>query len=169
MIFLTVGTQFPFDRLVKAVDEAVGAGKVTEQIYAQIGEGLYRPRNFEAVPSLEKHLFDKYIREALSIISHAGMGAIKQALENSKPLLAMPRQKKYGEVVNNHQVAIAKKFEEFGHILVAYQVEDVPNKIEELKSFVPAPRTSNSKAVISRISGFLSSINSTHTRNGRAR
>jgi len=36
MIFLTVGTQFPFDRLVKAVDETVRKNGLDEQIFAQV-------------------------------------------------------------------------------------------------------------------------------------
>ena len=40
MIFLTVGTQFPFDRLVKAVDEAAGeeSDKAGEQTGADSGD-----------------------------------------------------------------------------------------------------------------------------------
>jgi UDP-N-acetylglucosamine transferase subunit ALG13 len=49
MIFLTVGTQFPFDRLVRAVDEAFDNGAIDEEVFAQIGETSYRPRNFEQV------------------------------------------------------------------------------------------------------------------------
>ncbi len=159
MIFLTVGTQFSFDRLVKAVDLAVERGHITEQVYAQIGESSYRPHNFGSISSLEKPLFDKYIRDASCIISHAGMGTIAMVLSNNKPLLVMPRQKKYGEVVNNHQIAIARKFEEFGHILAVYREEDLQAKIEQLKSFVPRPRTNNTEAITNRISEFLSCLN----------
>jgi UDP-N-acetylglucosamine transferase subunit ALG13 len=49
----------------------------------------------------------------------------------------MPRLKKYCEVVNDHQLAIAKKFSELGHILVAYDTEDLPERIHQLKTFVP--------------------------------
>ena len=158
MIFLTVGTQLPFDRLVKTVDKAIETGLVVEEIYAQIGEGSYQPHNFRAAQSVERHLFDKYVRQASSIISHAGMGTIIMALENNKPLLIMPRRKKYGEVVNDHQVAIAKKFERSGHILVAYQQEDIPAKIKELKSFIPKPRTNQTEAFVEKIVCFLKTI-----------
>ena len=158
MIFLTVGTQFPFDRLVKAVDEAVGENKCDEQIFAQVGVTFYFPRNFEAVSWLEKTLFDKRFSEADGIISHAGMGTITMALENRKPLLVMPRLRKYGEVVNDHQLAIARKFERLGHILVAYEAEDLPAKIEKLKSFVPKDRQPQAKVVAARISAFLNGL-----------
>ena len=158
MIFLTVGTQFPFDRLIKAVDDAFDEGLVDEEIFAQIGQGSYKPRNFKSVESLKKELFDDYIRKASSVISHAGVGTIAIALDYDKPLLVMPRLEKNGEVVNDHQVAIARKFEELGHILVAYQEEDLPEKVKKLKSFVPRPRKNQTKAVADRIARFLDEV-----------
>lgn len=158
MIFLTVGTQFPFDRLVKAVDEAVNDNGLDEQILAQVGTSSYRPKNFEAVPSLEKALFDKHFNEADSVISHAGIGSMTMAIESRKPLLVMPRLRKHGEVVNDHQLAIARKFEELGHLLVAYDAKEVPGKIEELKSFVPRERKTQAAEVASRITGFLEEL-----------
>jgi UDP-N-acetylglucosamine transferase subunit ALG13 len=158
MIFLTVGTQFPFDRLVRAIDEAVGQNGFEETVFAQIGDSSYRPLNIEVVSSLEKKAFDNYILKASGIISHAGMGTIMMALENHKPLLVMPRLKKYGEAVNDHQVAMARKFEELGHILVAYTESEITEKIKKLKSFVPQPRKNQTTAVVDRIDKFLDEL-----------
>lgn len=158
MIFLTVGTQFPFDRLVKSVDRLLSQNGFEEEIFAQIGDGSYRPHNFEAVSSLEKHVFDKHIREASGIISHAGMGTITMALENNKPLLVMPRLKRYGEVVNDHQVAIAKRFELLGHVLVAYEAKELPKKIKQLRTFVPCKREAQRQVVTERITRFLKEL-----------
>lgn len=158
MIFLTVGTQFPFDRLVKAVDQAAGTNGFDEKIVAQIGDSSYCPENFEATPSVEKAVFDQHFNKADSIISHAGMGTITMALEHRKPLLVMPRLGKYGEVVNDHQLAIAKKFEQLGYLLVAYAAEDVPIKMKQLKSFVPQERQPCADVVAARISTFLNEL-----------
>ncbi|MBN2593266.1 MAG: hypothetical protein JXA81_07145 [Sedimentisphaerales bacterium] len=158
MIFLTVGTQFPFDRLVKAVDRAAGTNGFDENIVAQIGESSYCPQNFEAATALEKAVFDRYFNEADSVISHAGMGTITMALDQRKPLLVMPRLKKYGEVVNDHQLAIAKKFEQLGYLLVAYNAEDVPDKMKQLKSFVPEMRQPCPDVVAARIATFLNDL-----------
>ena len=155
MIFLTVGTQFPFDRLVKAVDDVIAQNGFEERVFAQIGSSSYRPHNFEAVSSLEKKVFDQYICESSGIISHAGIGTITVALENHKPLLVMPRLKKYSEVVNDHQVAICRKFEQLGHILVAYDIKYLPQKVQELKNFTLEPRKSQAVAVAERISRLL--------------
>jgi UDP-N-acetylglucosamine transferase subunit ALG13 len=80
------------------------------------------------------------------------------ALDYDKPLLVMPRRRKYGEVVNDHQVAIAQKFEELGHVLVAYKEEDLPERAKELKHFVPRKRETQVEAVVERISNFLRQI-----------
>jgi len=158
MIFLTVGTQFPFDRLVRAVDGIIDDGLISETLFAQIGESSYKPRNFESAARLEKKVFDERLKQASSIISHAGMGTITMALSNHKPLLVMPRLKRYHEVVNDHQVAIARKFSELGHILVAYDVKDLPDGIKKLKNFIPRERKINSEAVVNRIRSFLESL-----------
>jgi len=158
MLFLTVGTQFPFDRLVRAVDNILDEGLLDEEIFAQVGKSPYRPRNFESVAFMEKKVFDKYMKEASGIISHAGMGTIIMALDNEKPLLVMPRLKKYGEIVNNHQINIARKFEELGHILVAYQEEELSEKIEQLRTFVPRKREARLQAVAERITSFLNDL-----------
>ena len=158
MIFLTVGTQFPFDRLVKAVDDVVGQNLLNDEIVAQIGKYTYRPKHFDFVSLLEKDRYDACAKNASSIISHAGMGSIITALEYDKPLLVMPRFRKYGEVVNDHQLAIASRFEQLGLLLVAYEAEEMTQRIKCLKSFKPKKRENQTQAVINRISRFLKEL-----------
>jgi len=158
MIFLTVGTQFPFDRLVRAVDNIFDQDLIDEEVFAQIGESSYKPRNFESVASLEKKVFDERFKKSTSVISHAGVGTITVALKNHKPLLVMPRMKRYKEHVNDHQVATAKKFEELGHILAVYDVKDLPDGIRKLKNFIPLKRKASPDAIADRIRRFLNSL-----------
>ena len=104
MIFLAVGTQFGFNRLVKAVDEAIEQGIVQELVFAQIGPGSYLPKQMEYALSLEKKEYDKVLNSCKAMISHAGMGSISLALKMGKPLLVMPRSKRFREVINDHQM-----------------------------------------------------------------
>ena len=159
MIFLAVGTQFPFDRLVKALDDCLDTGIIDEEIFGQIGETTYKPRNFKAIDFLEKKEFDKTLTEASRVIGHAGIGIIRTAMENDKPLLVMPRLRKYHEVVHDHQVEIARKFEKLGHILVAYSEQELSAKAQELKCFVPNKREVQIDSVVRRISEFLQQNN----------
>jgi UDP-N-acetylglucosamine transferase subunit ALG13 len=155
MIFLTVGTQFPFDRLVQAIDRLFDEGLMPEEVFGQIGASTYKPRHFETVVSLEKNAYDDRFRQASAVISHAGMGAITMALDQDKPLLVMPRQRKYKEVVNDHQDALADKFEALGHILVARDETQLREKVARLRSFVPQPRKAEPEAVAQKVRHFL--------------
>ena len=158
MIFLTVGVQSSFDRLVRAVDDFFDTHDLDDVIFAQIGNSGYKPRNFEAVASLDATTFDRRFGQASAIVSHAGMGTIMLACEHGKPLLAMPRLKRLGEVIDNHEVALADEFEALGHILVAHSARELTAKLTRLKSFVPLRRAAHAGAVAERIRSFVQSI-----------
>jgi UDP-N-acetylglucosamine transferase subunit ALG13 len=158
MIFLTVGTILPFDRLVWAVDEAVAAKVITTPVLAQIGRTGWRPRHLAWVATLEKAEFDRKVAEADFVISHAGMGSIMIALEHGKRLLAMPRRKCYREAVNDHQVACARRFAEMGHLLVAADTDELPQRLREMEAFVPAGRVDQADQVTRRIAQFLEQV-----------
>lgn len=155
MIFVTVGTLFPFDRMVRAIDEAKENGSLPEDIFAQIGNSSYHPRHYEYVNYLDKITFDSSVKESTALISHAGIGSLMLAFEYQKPILLVPRLRKYGEHVNDHQLDTARKFEQLGHVLVAYDTDELPEKINRLKTFVPTPRTPNVQGVVDRIDRFL--------------
>lgn len=158
MIFLTVGTLYPFDRLVEVVDQVVEKGYLSDNIFAQIGNSVNKPRNFQYVVSLELDAYERCFSEASAIISHAGMGTITMALRHQKPLLVMPREKKYGEIINDHQIHTAEAFAKKGHVQVARNPADFEAKIVKLKSFVPTERRCNTEAIVAFIKQYLWSV-----------
>ncbi|MHC4593982.1 MAG: glycosyltransferase [Planctomycetota bacterium] len=159
MMFLTVGTYpLPYDRLVKATDTAIMEGLIEEEVFAQIGLCSYMPQNMECVGMLQKEAFDSYFEKASAIIAHAGIGSIVMALEYNKPLLVMPRMKRFKEHVNDHQVATAREFERLGHLLAVYCEEDLADGIRRLKSFTPKERKASPDAVAERIAHFLNLV-----------
>jgi len=130
MIFLTIGTQEPFDRLVKAMDEI--APYLDEHVVAQVSKTTYKAKNMETYEFLAPTACEKYFSDAKLIVSHAGMGTIISALVNKKPLLVVPRLAKYGEHRNDHQLATAKAFEKQGYVHVVYDVQDLQEKLIDL-------------------------------------
>ncbi len=144
-----------FDRLVEGMDIAVRDGLIEEEVFAQIGACSYRPKHIEYAEMLAKSEFDDYFQKAGKIVGHAGMGTISMALEADKPILVMARMSKYKEHVNDHQVSTADMFEKLGHVLVANTVDDLPQKISELATFVPAQREATPQGVADRIAAFL--------------
>jgi UDP-N-acetylglucosamine transferase subunit ALG13 len=158
VIFLTVGSMFPFDRLIKSVDELVGQGVITGPIVAQIGDGKYEPQHMPFDRFLGKPEYDKRVNEATMLMGHAGAGTIALALAQHKPLLVVPRLKRFQEHVNDHQIATARKFEQLGHVVVAYEVGEIARKLSELASFRPRSREANPRALAERIDRFLRSL-----------
>ena len=158
MIFLTVGTVFGFDRLARAVDEACAQGIIQEPVLGQLASGRYRPRHFEWTGTLPKSAYDRRVADASALIGHAGMGVLTAAFDKAKPLLVLARRKRYGEVVNDHQVAIAEQLARLGHILYASDETELMRQLAVLTRFVPEPRVSHADAVTVRIARFLEQV-----------
>jgi exopolysaccharide biosynthesis glucuronosyltransferase PssE len=118
VIFLTVGTQLPFDRLVRAVDEWAGRTGRTD-VVAQTGPANYVPVHLSHRPFISPAEFASYAANAELIVSHAGMGTILSALGRGKPIVVMPRLAALGEHRNDHQLATAHKLRELRGIQVA--------------------------------------------------
>jgi UDP-N-acetylglucosamine transferase subunit ALG13 len=156
MIFLTVGSEFHFDRLVRAVDALLAGCFLKEEVVAQIGCGGYEPQHMRSVSTMSHSTYVEHVRASSAVISHAGMGTIIQCLQLDKPLLVLPRLERHKEIVNDHQIATARKFEQRGSILAAYDTADLPLKIAQLKGFRPTASVAESRrAVVDRINRFL--------------
>ena len=155
MILVTVGSMFPFDRLIKAMDEQVEAGLITDKVFAQIGAGSYEPRAMPFKRFMEKQEFEEQLTEADAVVSHAGIGSIATALHLGKPLVVLPRLKLHGEHVNDHQVATARKYKELGHVLVANSEADLAHTLSRISEFKPVPRNINAAGMADRIGRFL--------------
>jgi UDP-N-acetylglucosamine transferase subunit ALG13 len=131
VIFVTVGTQLPFDRLVRGVDEwAARSGR--GDVFAQIGPTSWRPRHIEAAPFVSPEEHRRRMESADAIVGHAGMGTIIGAMELGKPVLIMPRMAGRGEHRNDHQVATTKRFEAVSGVAVAWDEQELPARLEAL-------------------------------------
>ena len=107
MIFITVGTQLAFDRMVTAVDRWA-AGHPGLQVFAQVGPAREQPQHIPHADFLTPARANSLMREATLIVAHAGMGTVLTALELRKPIIIMPRKASLGEHRNEHQMASAR-------------------------------------------------------------
>lgn len=158
MIFLTVGTwRVGYNRLIKAVDELVSHGVITEEVIAQIGYSSYKPKQMETIEFCPPNEFRELICKARLVISHAGMGTIIEAVHLNKPLIAVPRRRLLGEVGNDHQLNTARHLESEGKILVAYDVSELPAKIEQAKNFIPT-KSGSCKEIIQVVKELIDDV-----------
>lgn len=138
MIFVTVGAQMPFDRLIRAVDAWAGrCGR--EDIFAQVGQTTFRPAALECVPFIDPAEYRQRLFEADAVITHAGMGTILTALELGTPILAMPRRADLGETRNDHQFGTAEAFRKAGRIGVAWNEQELAVSLSRLET-LPEPK-----------------------------
>jgi UDP-N-acetylglucosamine transferase subunit ALG13 len=118
MILVCVGSsQFPFDRLLRAVD----ALPRREQLVVQHGPSDVRPGNARCVPYVPFERFTELVREARVVVTHGGVGSILVSLTNGKRPYVVPRLEAFGETVDDHQVESARRFAEAGLVTL---VED---------------------------------------------
>jgi UDP-N-acetylglucosamine transferase subunit ALG13 len=123
-VFVSVGTQLPFDRLIIAIDDFARQNP-GYSFFAQIGAGGYRPEHIDFKDFIDMEEYNKAVTECDLLVAHAGMGAILTALEAGKPIVIMPRKAKLGEHRNDHQLATAARFADMGKVLVAMEESDL--------------------------------------------
>ena len=123
MILATVGTQLPFDRFIRIVDEA--APGLAMPVFAQTGQGSYVPHNMEWKALIEPIEFDALIARTRLIVSHAGIGTVVMAQKFRKPVILFPRRAKLGEHRNDHQVATVDALEGRPGMYVARTAEQL--------------------------------------------
>ena len=132
MIFVTVGTQGQFNRLIRTVDEWAGSRGRTN-VFAQTGQSDYRPKHIRNKSFIDPTEFRKRVETASLIIAHAGMGSIITALELGKRIIVMPRRAELGEHRNDHQIATAKRFAELGLIAVVFSEKELLEALDKLE------------------------------------
>ena len=161
MIFVTVGTDQPFDRMVKTIDAWVAERSRTD-FFAQIGNGGWEPKSIPFSNLLTPPDFKKRFSEARIIIGHAGMGTILSALYHGKPILVMPKLASLGEHRNEHQLATARRMMSLGNVTVAFDEAELRSKLDQLDALIPRERISPvaSGPLIEGIRSFIFDIHS---------
>ena len=118
MIFVTIGSMFPFDRLIRDMD-AWTAANPGHRVLAQICEGRYVPEHMEQVRRLSQAAFRHHAEAATLIVAHAGMGTVITAGRAGRPLVILPRIREWGEHTTDHQIATANWLRDKPGIFVA--------------------------------------------------
>lgn len=125
MIFVTVGTALPFDRLVAVADELARH----EDVLVQCGDTSLAPRRATAVSFLGYDEVARRMREARVVVAHAGAGSVLTALVNGRRPVVVPRRRALGEAVDDHQVDFARRLAGIGLVHVVDDPLDLPGVV----------------------------------------
>jgi UDP-N-acetylglucosamine transferase subunit ALG13 len=110
LVFVTVGTErYPFHRLVDWVDEwsRTDAGR-RARCLVQYGAGP-APRVAEGVDFLPFPRMRELLGAATAVVCHGGTGSVMLARSLGRKPIVVPRVKRYGENVDDHQVDFARR------------------------------------------------------------
>lgn len=138
MIFVTVGThEQPFNRLVKCVDELKRDRVIDEEVIIQTGFCTYEPKYCKWQKLFPYSEMEKNVANARIVITHGGPSSFIMPLQIGKVPIVVPRQKKFDEHVNNHQVEFAESVRDRdGNIIVVEDVDKLSEVIENYEQIV---------------------------------
>ncbi len=152
MILVLTGTHNQgFDRLIKAIDKL--AESFEENFLIQTGNSKIKPKNCKWKKFFFPQEMEKKIKESSLVITHGGAGSIINSLKNRKPIVIVPREKKFKEHVNNHQIDLAKALEKENKAVMEKTVKNLGNAIKKARNFVEVKQ--NNTEIIKEIKFFL--------------
>lgn len=146
MIFVTVGThEQPFNRLIKEVDRLVETCVIKDDVFIQTGYSTYEPKfcKWSSLISFDK--MNELMETSDIIITHGGPATFMSAIANGKKPIVVPRQEKFDEHVNDHQVDFAQQVKErYNSIEVVTEISELGNYLnQDLK--IDGNESSNNK------------------------
>jgi UDP-N-acetylglucosamine transferase subunit ALG13 len=160
VIFVTVGTQLPFERLVSAMDRWSGGRTPRPDVLAQVGGGRLDYPNLRCVRSLDAAAYAEAIAGARLLVAHAGTGSILTALDCGVSVIIMPRDDRLNEHRDDHQMQTARQLERMGLVRVAWNEARLLALVEEVLSEDPGlrPRRERSTELVDYLRGYLRGV-----------
>ncbi|ADQ05485.1 Glycosyltransferase 28 domain protein [Caldicellulosiruptor owensensis OL] len=131
MIFVTVGThEQQFNRLLEIIDLFISNGTIHEEVIAQTGYSTYEPQYYKCSRFFSYNDMLDLIKKARIVITHGGPATLFQCWINSKIPIVFPRDPKYKEHVDKHQLFFAERLKKSNLALVAFNEEDLEYNIK---------------------------------------
>jgi len=114
VILVTTGSSgAPFDRLLDVVERF----DVDEEVVVQHGPSAIRPRGATCVEFLPFGRLSELIGRARLVVAHAGVGSILVCIARGRVPIVVPRLAHLGEVVDDHQLVLARRLGAAGSVV----------------------------------------------------
>ena len=156
MILVLLGTQNnSFKRLLDKIEECINNGIIAEEVIVQAGHTHYTSNNMKILDFLPSDKLSVLTKNANFIITHGGVGSIVESLKLGKKVIAVPRLATYNEHVNDHQIQIVENFNKSGYIVGVNDIQNLPDAIMNIITFVPKKYENNTNNIINIISDYI--------------
>lgn len=153
MIFVTVGThEQQFNRLVQEIDQLVASGELEEEVFVQTGYSTFEPGHCRWEKFLPYESMRKMQKEASVVVSHGGPSTFMDVVSEGKVPVVVPRQKKFDEHVNDHQVSfVGAVANRLGGIIPVFDISELSDSIRQARSAVGVEFDSNNESFCNRL------------------
>lgn len=163
MIFVTVGThEQPFNRLIKAVDELKRDGVITEDVIMQTGFSTYEPQYCKWRKLIPYQDMIKNVENARIVITHGGPASFIMPLQIGKTPIVVPRQHKFEEHINDHQVEFARNVAERMKTIIPVEdiskLGDIITNYDEIVAGMGHEMSSNNKQFCNELEKIVDRI-----------
>ena len=113
-------------------------GKVIEEVVIiQTGYSTYEPKCCEWSKLYSYQEMVRYVAEARIVITHGGPSSFIMPLQVGKVPIVVPRQKHFGEHVNDHQMEFCRVVKErVGNIILVEEIQKLSESITSYSSIV---------------------------------
>lgn len=128
MILATVGTHGdPFPRFLDLVTE------LDDDVVLQYGHNSPPAGFSQAVAFMAFDEMVSRMHTADAVVTHAGVGSILCARDAGHVPVVVPRLKRFGEHVDDHQAELARALEEGGHVVVVWEEDGLRDAVERAR------------------------------------
>ncbi|MBL7059187.1 glycosyltransferase [Candidatus Pacearchaeota archaeon] len=156
MIFITIGNHNQeFTRLIKRIDGI--AKELKDKVVIQKGLTKYKPKNCESFDFAPE--IDSYYEKARLVISHGGSSPWEFLYKYKKPLIIVPRQYKFDEHINDHQVEFSKNLEKKTGVKVILDVKELTPELLNDYEKVVGIDGENLKGLQEYLKNYLRTLN----------
>jgi UDP-N-acetylglucosamine transferase subunit ALG13 len=153
------------------VDDLAGSGLLgSSRVFMQLGhEPDFVPRHSQWRPFMGAHEFAESLRQAEVIVTHGGAGTLREVLRLGKTPVVMPRRKRHGEHVDDHQLELVQAYAERDLVIPAYEREDLPGAIERARLRATAPLSQPDSPLIGLVARAIEELLAARASRDRSR
>lgn len=140
LVVVTVGTDHhPFHRLVDWIDSWRRSSGSGAECFLQYGTSRPLP-GAHCCMSLAHAALEEKLAAATCVVTHAGPGCVMEARHHGHLPIVVPRQRSWGEHVDDHQLAFARAAAAAGVVRVAQDADQLATLIDQALSGDPSFR-----------------------------
>ena len=159
MILVLLGTfQIEFPRPLMVIEQLLQENKLQEKVIVQNGFTNFNSSLLDMRPFMSSEELDQLYKEARIIITHAGTGSLMKGIKMGKKIISIPRLKKYGEHIDDHQLEIHTELANLQYIYPWNDGDSLEKILIDLENFHPAEYISHQDDMINYLKSYIDSL-----------